>query len=284
MKKTLLFLGLFILTLTATLTSCNNSENNDGNDISDNHITIGDHFYRINSAFIVADDIDKETELSFYCDDLLFTIDLEGHGKLPTGTFEITREGRYTAEADMFFHNYDYEISGALTISESSDIIVITISGNAYKDRASKKFSLSFKGNLENNGDNGGSGEIPSGNNISINETLYPIESALYYVENDFDGPEVNISFINKNGAVVEISLDNLNDLTVGNYPLTAEGLYQADVTTIMYDLEIIGELVISKDKDVYKVTILGNAVDEGIILPFAMNYEGEIVNTSIAR
>ena len=51
-----------------------------------------------------------------------------------------------------------------------------------------------------------------------------------------------------------------------------------------MYDLEIIGELVISKDNDVYKATILGNAVDDGIILPFAMNYEGEIVNTSIAR
>lgn len=282
MKKTLLFLGLFILAL--TMTSCNNSDNNDGNDDYGNHITIGDRAYHINSAFVVADEIDKETELSFYCDDLIFSIDLEGHGKLPTGTFEITREGRYTAEAEMLFHNYDYEITGALTISETSDIIVITISGDAYKDRASKKFSMSFKGKLENNGNNGGGGEIPSGNNISINETLFPIENAFYYVENDFDGPEVNINFTNKNGAVVEISLDNLDDLNVGNYALTEEGLYQADVTTIMYDLEIIGELVISKDNDVYKATILGNAVDDGIILPFAMNYEGEIVNTSIAR
>ena len=284
MKKTLLFLGLFILALTTTLTSCNNSDNNDGHNDSDNHITIGDRHYRINSAFVVADEIDKETELSFYCDDLLFTIDLEGQGKLPTGTFELTREGRYTAEVDMLFHDYDYEITGALTISESSDIIVITISGDAYKDRASKKFSMSFKGKLENNGSNGGGAEIPSGNNILINETLFPIESALYYVENDFDGPEVNINFINKNGAVVEISLDNLDDLTVGTYALTTQGLYQADVTTMMYDLEIIGELVISKDKDVYKATILGNAADDGIILPFAMNYEGEIVNTSIVK
>lgn len=282
MKKTHLFLGLIILALTTTLTSCNDRDNDNGHDNTHNHIIIGDRSYSINAAFLTEDKHDKETEISFYCDDLLFTIDLEGYEKLPTGTFELTREGRYNAEADMLFHDYDYEITGSLTISETSDNVVITISGDAYKDRNTKKFSLSYKGKLEKGDSN--VGEIPSGNNMLINEIIYPIESAVYYVENDFYGPEVNINFINKDGVVVEISLDNLNDITNGTYALTTDGLYQAEVISMMDDFDIVGELIISKNKDVHKVTISGNAFEGGVIIPFAMNYEGEIVNTTIQK
>ena len=150
MKKTLLFLGLFILALT-TIISCKDSESESNNNASSNETnatTIGDHKYKINSAMIFADEFENEIELSFYCDDLLFTIDLEGYMVLPTGTFEITREGRYTAEADMLFHDYAYDVTGALTISESSDVISVTISGNAYKDREPKRFSMTFQGDF----------------------------------------------------------------------------------------------------------------------------------------
>ena len=150
MKKTLLFLGLFILTLT-TMISCKDSESGSNNNVSGNEtntITIGNREYKINSAMIFADEFENEIELSFYCDDLLFTIDLEGYLVLPTGTFELAREGRYTAEADMLFHDYDYDVTGAMTISESSDVISVIISGNAYKDREPKRFSMTFLGDF----------------------------------------------------------------------------------------------------------------------------------------
>lgn len=156
MKKTFLLLGLFILSLTMAMTSCNDPEpENNGHNGTINSIIIGDDSYEIKSAVFVADESDNDAEMIFSCNDLVFNIDLEGYDKIPTGTFELTREGRYTAEADMLFHDYDYEVTGALTISESSNIISVTISGEAYKDRASKKFSLSYQGEFGNSGGNG---------------------------------------------------------------------------------------------------------------------------------
>lgn len=283
MKKTFLFLGLFILSLTMSLTSCNEPEvENNGTNASTNSIIIGNDLYEIKSAMFVADESDKAVEMIFSCNDLVFNIDLEGYDKIPTGTFELTLEGRYTAEADMIFHDYDYEVTGALTISESSNIISVTISGEAYKDRASKKFSLSYQGEFGNNGGSGNGGEIPSGNTILINETSHPIRTALYYVENDDFEPELVMTFIGETGpVVVEVSLDNLNELLPEKYELTEDGLYQAEVSTMMNDFDIIGELVVSRNENIYNVTISGNAVDDDVIVPFALNYEGELFNAN---
>lgn len=283
MKKTFLLLGLFILSLTMAMTSCNDPEpENNGHNGTINSIIIGDDSYEIKSAVFVADESDNDAEMIFSCNDLVFNIDLEGYDKIPTGTFELTREGRYTAEADMLFHDYDYEVTGALTISESSNIISVTISGEAYKDRASKKFSLSYQGEFGNSGGNGNGGEIPSGNTILINETTHPIRTALYYIENDGFETELTMTFIGETGPIiVDVSLDNINDLVSGTYDLTEEGLYQADVSTMMNDYDIIGELIVGKNGDIYNVTISGNAVDDDVLVPFALNYEGELFNAN---
>lgn len=281
MKKTILFLGLFILALTTALTSCNEPEPEGSN--SNNAITIGNDIHEITSAMFVADEFEKDVEITFFTNDFVFNIELDGYDKIPTGTFELTREGRYTAEADMLFHDYDYEITGALTISESSNVITVTISGDAYKDRASKKFSLNFQGELSNGGDNSGGGEVPTDNSILINESLYSIRTALYYVENDGFTSELTMTFIGETapGAIVDITLDGLNDLIPGTYDLTSEGLYQAEAATIMNDFDIIGELVVEKNGNIYNVIISGNAVEDGIMVPFALNYKGELFNAN---
>ncbi len=286
MKKTLLILGLFILALTTTMTSCNKSEpesgqgvNNGGGETITNSTSIGDNVYEINSAIFVVDNNENDVELKFNCNDLEINIELDGFDKIPTGTFELTREGKYTAEADMLFQDYDYEITGALTISESSDVITVTVSGDAYKDRGPEKFSLTFQGEFENGGGNGGSGEVPTDNSILIDETSYPIKTALYYVETEGFESEVTITFIGETNpsTIVEISLEGLNNLVPGTYNLTSEGLYQAEIETIMNDFDIIGELQVINNNNIYVVTIVGNAVDDGIMLPFALNYEGEL-------
>ena len=289
MKKTLLILGLFILALTTTMTSCNEPEpesgqggNNGGNGTITNSTTIGDDVYEIISAVFVADENENDVELTFNCNDLEINIELDGFDKIPTGTFELTREGKYTAEADMLFQDYDYDITGALTISVSSNVITVTISGDAYKNRSSKKFSLSYQGEFGNGGGNGG-GEIPTDNSILINESLFSIGTALYYVENDGFETEVIMTFIGETspGAIVDITLEGFNDLVPGTYNLTSEGLYQAEAATIMNDFDIIGELVVNKSNNIYVVTIAGDAVEDGIVVPFALNYEGELFNAN---
>lgn len=289
MKKTFLFLGLFILTLATAMTSCtkSNSENNNGSNNGSNNtkntIIIGDEVYEINSAFYDNDD-DDDIELIFTCNDLIFDIELDDYAQIPTGTFELTRDGRHTAEVDMLFHDYEYDVTGALTISQSEDVFTITITGDAYKDREVKKFSMTFQGKLNNddNGGNGGNGGggTSSDNAIIIGETTYPIESSLYYVEyDDDDEPEVNLHFIG--GAVVDINLENLNDLVPGTYNLTDDGLYEGDVDTAIEDFDIIGEMIVAKNNEIFTITITGVAVEDDIQLPFSLNYVGEIFNLS---
>lgn len=154
MKKTFL-LGLFILALTTLMTSCNksNSENNSSNNGSNNGsgstsniIIIGNDVYQINSAFY--DDDDDDIELTFTCNDLIFDIDLDNYDKIPTGTFEITHDGRHTAEVEMLFHDYEYDVTGALTISQSDDVFTITITGVAVEDYIQLPFSCTYEGRL----------------------------------------------------------------------------------------------------------------------------------------
>lgn len=153
MKKTFL-LGLFILALTTLMTSCNksNSENNSSNNGSNNGsgstsniIIIGNDVYQINSAFY---DDDDDIELTFTCNDLIFDIDLDNYDKIPTGTFEITHDGRHTAEVEMLFHDYEYDVIGALTISQSDDVFTITITGVAVEDYIQLPFSCTYEGRL----------------------------------------------------------------------------------------------------------------------------------------
>ena len=147
MKKTLLTLGLFILSLTMSLTSCKKDKNDEPN-LTENSITISNDVYPIKSAYLIVDEFENEVDLKFYCDELDFTIDLDGYKELPDGTFELKREGKYTAEADMRYSDKDYDVTGSLTISRTDEIFNITVIGDAYKDRAAKDFTLSYKGEI----------------------------------------------------------------------------------------------------------------------------------------
>ena len=97
---------------------------------------------------LIVDEFENEVDIKFYCDELDFTIDLDGYKELPDGTFELKREGKYTAEADMRYSDKDYDVTGSLTISRTDEIFNITVIGDAYKDRAAKDFTLSYKGEI----------------------------------------------------------------------------------------------------------------------------------------
>lgn len=147
MKKTLLTLGLFILTLTMSLTSCKKDKTGEAN-LTDNSITIDEEVYPIKTVLLIVDEFENEADVKFNCEELEFTIDLNGHKELPDGTFELTREGKYTAEVDMRYSDKDYDVTGSLTISKTDDIFAVTIIGDAYKDRAPKDFTLSYQGKI----------------------------------------------------------------------------------------------------------------------------------------
>lgn len=148
MKKTLIYLGLFILTLTMSLTSCKEKGENDEPNLTDNSITIGKDVYPIKSAYLIVDELENEVDVKFNCEELEFSIDLNGHKELPSGTIELTREGKYTADVDMRYSDKDYDVTGALTISKTNEIYNMTIIGDAYKDRTPKDFTLSYQGEI----------------------------------------------------------------------------------------------------------------------------------------
>lgn len=130
-----------------SLTSCKKDKNDEPN-LTENSITISNDVYLIKSAYLIVDEFENEVDIKFYCDELDFTIDLDGYKELPDGTFEIKREGKYTAEADMRYSDKDYDVTGSLTISRTDEIFNITVIGDAYKDRAAKDFTLSYKGEI----------------------------------------------------------------------------------------------------------------------------------------
>ena len=149
MKKTFKLMGLLLLSLTMTLTSCGDKGPAPANE--DNSIVLGDDLYKITSARCVADISDYEAELIFYCNELILTIELEGQTDAAVGAYELLHEGRYTAEIDMVGSDKDYDVTGTLAISreETDNVYSITISGEAYKDRAPRYFSMVYQGELK---------------------------------------------------------------------------------------------------------------------------------------
>lgn len=134
--------------LTMSLTSCKEKGENDEPKLTDNSITIGNDVYPIKSAFLIVDELENEVDVKFNCDELDFSIDLNGHKELPISTIELTREGKYTADADMRYSDVDYDVTGSLTISKTNETFNVTIIGDAYKDRAPKDFTLSYQGEI----------------------------------------------------------------------------------------------------------------------------------------
>ena len=147
MKKTFYLMGLLLLSLTMSLTSC--SEKNTAPENEGNSIVLGDDMYSITSAICTVDNPESEVDLTFYCSDLSFSIELKGEKELAVGVYELSREGRYTGEIDFYNSDREYDATGTLAISETTDgVYTITLSGEAFKDRVGRYLSLVYQGEL----------------------------------------------------------------------------------------------------------------------------------------
>lgn len=146
MKKTFYLMGLLFLSLTMTLTSCNKDQTTEN---EGNSIVLGDDMYSITSALCTVDNPESEVDLTFYCNDLSLSIELKGEKELAVGVYELTREGRYTGEIDFYSSDKDYDATGTLAISETTDgVYTITLSGEAFKDRGGRYLSLVYLGEI----------------------------------------------------------------------------------------------------------------------------------------
>lgn len=146
MKKTFYLMGLLFLSLTMTLTSCNKDQTTEN---EGNSIVLGDDMHSITSALCTVDNPESEVDLTFYCNDLSLSIELKGEKELAVGVYELTREGRYTGEIDFYSSDRDYDATGTLAISETTDgVYTITLSGEALKDRGSRYLSLVYLGEI----------------------------------------------------------------------------------------------------------------------------------------
>lgn len=140
-------MGLLLLSLTMSLTSC--SEKDYAPENEGNSIVLGDDMYSITSALCTVDNPESEVDLTFYCSDLSLSIELKGEKELAVGVYELTREGRYTGEIDFYNSDRDYDATGTLAISETTDgVYTITLSGEAFKDRGGRYLSLVYQGEL----------------------------------------------------------------------------------------------------------------------------------------
>ena len=131
-----------------TLTSCNQNDSAPENE--GNSIVLGDDMYNITSALCTVENHESEVDITFYCNDLSLSIELKGEKELAVGVYELAREGRYTGEIDFYSSDKDYDVTGTLAISkaETDNVYSITISGEAYKDRAPLYFSMVYQGEL----------------------------------------------------------------------------------------------------------------------------------------
>ena len=146
MKKTFYLMGLLLLSLTMTLTSCNKDQTTEN---EGNSIVLGDDMYSITSALCTVDNPESEVDLTFYCNDLSLSIELKGEKELAVGVYELTREGRYTGEIDFYSSDKDYDATGTLAIGETTDgVYTITLSGEALKDRGGRYLSLVYQGEI----------------------------------------------------------------------------------------------------------------------------------------
>lgn len=149
MKKTLLLIGLFILTLPLVFTSCN--DNDDENVIlTNNTITIGDAISPITSVSSKTENDNAFIIVNTDAMELIFEFD--NKQSIPTGNFALTPDGNYTGEITMVWTGVEYVLIGDLNISISNDIYTISAVGNAFLDYYTfVPFSIYYNGKINNN-------------------------------------------------------------------------------------------------------------------------------------
>ena len=117
MKKTFLFLGLFILSLSTILTSCNNEP--DEVILTNNVITIGDAISPITSVSSKTED--KDTFIIVDTDAIELVFEFDNNESIPLGNIELTLNGSNTAEITMLWSGVEYILTGNLSMSKSND-------------------------------------------------------------------------------------------------------------------------------------------------------------------
>lgn len=145
MKKTLLLIGLFILSLSTILTSCDDDD--EPVILTNNVITIGDAVSPITSVTSKTENDDTFIIINTDAMELIFEFD--GKQSIPTGTFDITFNGNYNGEITMVWSGVEYTITGNLSISSSNGIYTLAGAGNAFSDYYTfVPFSVYYSGSI----------------------------------------------------------------------------------------------------------------------------------------
>ena len=146
MKKTILLIGLLILSLSTILTSCDDDDDNVI--LTNNVITIGDAISPITSVTSKTENDDTFIIINTDAVELIFEFD--GKQSIPTGSFDLTLNGNYTGEITMLWSGVEYVLTGNLTITSSNNRYTMTCAGNAFSDYYTfVPFSVYYSGNIK---------------------------------------------------------------------------------------------------------------------------------------
>lgn len=146
MKKTILLIGLFILSLSTILTSCNDDD--ETVILTNNVITIGDAVSPITSVTSKTENDDTFIIINTDAMELIFEFD--GKQSIPTGSYELTLNGNYNGEITMIWSGVEYVLTGNLTITSSNNRYTMTCVGNAFSDYYTfVPFSVYYSGNIK---------------------------------------------------------------------------------------------------------------------------------------
>lgn len=147
MKKTILLIGLFILTLPMFFTSCNDDDV-ENIILTNNIITIGDAISPITS---VSSKIENDnTYIVVNTNAMQSVFEFDKKQSIPTGSFQLTFNGDYNGEITMTWSGVEYVLTGDLDISLSDDIYTISAVGNAFLDYYTfVPFTLYYNGKIK---------------------------------------------------------------------------------------------------------------------------------------
>lgn len=151
MKKRFLLLIGALLSFSLMMINCSKRTgdvnlNANDNVVIENIVNIGDNEFPINIVFGVVKDNDIDINIS--TEDMSVVITLDNHDIIPTGSFELKTDGRYTAGAAMIGTELRYDLTGSLTIVSSDTVYSLKASGNASVGRAVVPFTIDYKGEI----------------------------------------------------------------------------------------------------------------------------------------
>ena len=146
MKKTILLIGLFILSLSTILTSCDDDD--ETVILTNNVITIGDAVSPITSVTSKTENDDTFIIINTDAMELIFEFD--GKQSIPTGSYELTFNGNYNGEITMAWSGVEYVLTGNITITSSNNTYTLTSVGNAFSDYYTfVPFSVYYNGKIK---------------------------------------------------------------------------------------------------------------------------------------